>query len=60
MSQKHLDKIKRGSKIWNNWRKDNPDIIPDLCGVDLSGVDFRGVNLYRVNFRGSDLSQAIF
>lgn len=56
-------------KIWNQWRKDNPKIIPDLLGANLSrakliGVDLSGVyllaaNLSRANLSEADLSEAI-
>ena len=31
--------------VWNQWRKDNPDIIPDLSGADLRWANLRGTNL---------------
>jgi hypothetical protein len=52
-NKEHLEILKQGVKVWNQWRKDNPDIIPNLRGVDFRGADFRGAD-----FRGADLSDA--
>jgi len=51
----HLKILKRGVKAWNKWRKENPDIKPDLSKANLKmgnlwnlrGVDFTGANLRR-------------
>ena len=53
----------RGSDIWNQWRKENPDVFIDLNEVDLSeadlnGVDLSGASLFRAYFSGADLSGA--
>ena len=44
----------QGVEVWNAWRRENPDIIPDLSRAKLSGVD----RLSRANLRGVDLSEA--
>jgi uncharacterized protein YjbI with pentapeptide repeats len=49
----HLAKLKQGVKRWNQWRKDNPEIHPDLRGGILHDRDLR-----RVDFRGADLREA--
>ena len=36
-NQQHLDILKQGVETWNQWRKENPDINPDLREADLSG-----------------------
>ncbi|MEA5509992.1 pentapeptide repeat-containing protein [Crocosphaera sp. UHCC 0190] len=50
-------------EAWNQWRKQNPEIIPDLQGANLSNHNLRGVNLIGANlekaiFYGTDLSCA--
>lgn len=72
-SCKHLSILERGVEAWNNWRKKNPHIIPDLSGADLShlnlakinfyktrlfGANLEGANLRKANFIGADLRQA--
>ncbi len=52
---------KRRYQDWNNYRKNNPDWIPDLSNVDLSDIKLVfGVNaqfdLTKANLRGANLS----
>jgi hypothetical protein len=34
-NQEHVARLKQGVKVWNQWRDENPDIVPDLRGADL-------------------------
>lgn len=34
----HLAQLRRGPRIWNSWRDQNPASVPDLSGADLSGT----------------------
>lgn len=36
----HLEILRLGIPSWNEWRRTNKDIKPDLSGADLSGHDF--------------------
>jgi len=54
----HLDLIKDRIDHWNDWRRKNPKVVPDLSGADLSGADLAGANLARANLFRADLSQA--
>jgi hypothetical protein len=71
----HLSILKQGVKIWNEWRKINHDVIPDLCGICLDGIDLWEANLsyaklcrtyghsfyaIRANFSEADLSNVSF
>ncbi|HBR52432.1 MAG TPA: pentapeptide repeat-containing protein [Nitrospira sp.] len=61
----HVEILKQGIAVWNQWRADNPHIKPDLSNASLSqvvlsffdhhqpGIDFQGVNL-----RGANMSKA--
>jgi hypothetical protein len=49
---------KKGVAAWNEWRKQNPDIRPDLGGANLSEADLHRANLHEANLRGADLSWA--
>jgi hypothetical protein len=51
----HLDVLSKGVSFWNNWRKTNPEVVPDL-----SGTDFSGRNLAQVNFSKANLNNAVF
>ncbi len=44
----HLIILKQGVKAWNKWRKENPNIIPDLRRAELSFMDLGGAHLRRV------------
>src|SRR5947209_5674044 len=52
-SQEHLDLLKQGVDVWNQWRKEHPEIEPDL-----SKADFRDIDLSQINFTKADLSRA--
>lgn len=50
---------------WNSWRKEHPEIKPDLSGIDLNfqslrGVDFHDVDLSEANLEGAHLDAADF
>lgn len=67
-NNEHLDRLKHARlrqdvKEWNEWRKNNPEICPDLSGADLSkmflsGVNFSGAKLWRANLSEADLSSS--
>ncbi len=55
--------LERGVDYWNDWRNKNPDIRPDLSGIDLTtfnlrGIDFSNMQLAQVNLSGVDLVRA--
>jgi uncharacterized protein YjbI with pentapeptide repeats len=54
----HLKILKRGVEQWNRWRKENPDITPDLSMVNLCGEMFIGADLRWADLSEADLSQA--
>src|ERR1043166_8949611 len=49
MNDDHLEIIKRGVDHWNQWRRDNPDIKPDLSGRSLFQASLHGANLTHTN-----------
>lgn len=61
--KKHFDIINQGIEFWNQWRKNNLHIKPDLIdsvlsSKFLSGVNFNETNLVRANLKGANLSKA--
>ncbi|NTW82583.1 MAG: toll/interleukin-1 receptor domain-containing protein [Chlorobiaceae bacterium] len=54
----HVAILKQGLDVWNRWRKDNPEIIPDLKEANLREADLRDANLRGANVSGADLSGA--
>ena len=49
----HLKILRQGVKEWNEWRKNNPMVRPDLSGAKLKGAKLWGINLH-----GADLQEA--
>jgi hypothetical protein len=66
----HLSILRNGIAHWNNWRRENPGIHPDLSWTVLiglapevnnfKGVDFSEANLEGVVLSGADLTKANF
>jgi TIR domain/Pentapeptide repeats (8 copies) len=69
VNQEHLDILKQGVKVWNEWRKEHPDIRANLTGADLGraylkdadlkDADLSRADLSRANLHGADLTDAI-
>jgi uncharacterized protein YjbI with pentapeptide repeats len=57
-NQEHLDIIKQGVKAWNQWRREHPEVQPDLSGTDLSDANLREANLSGTNIIKADLWRA--
>jgi uncharacterized protein YjbI with pentapeptide repeats len=53
----HLAKLKEGVSAWNQWRKENPGIAPDLKEADLNGITLDGADLGLTNLYGANLSR---
>ena len=54
----HLAKLKEGLEAWNEWRRVNTEVEPDLSGANLSGADLSGADLSKANLSDADLSRA--
>jgi uncharacterized protein YjbI with pentapeptide repeats len=52
-NEEHLIILKQGIEVWNEWREDNPKIVPDLTMANLAGTDLR-----EANFNGAELSRS--
>ena len=44
-SEEHLQIIRQGVKVWNEWRKKNPELKPDLSVADLRRANLTAANL---------------
>ena len=44
-NKEHLEIIKQGVASWNEWRKNNPKLRPDLSDTILSGYNLSGADL---------------
>ncbi len=64
-NRKHVDILNNGVKAWNKWRKEYPEIKPNLrrlkrINSKLNGVDFSNTNLVDANLSHSELLDANF
>jgi hypothetical protein len=57
-NREHLAKIKEGAEAWNDWRKANTEIVPDLRKADLSRTDLSGVGSGKIDLSQADLTDA--
>ena len=63
-NKNHLSLLKeQGVQAWNNWRKENPDVIPELEGASLEqqvlkGIDLRKANLREICLRSTNFIEA--
>jgi len=57
-NNEHVALLKQGVDAWNAWRRENPDIRPDLTRADLSGANLRRANLNEADLSNADLAGA--
>jgi len=62
-NEEDLKILRQGVAAWNDWRKKNPELRPDLGGArftdeNLSGADLHGANLYTAELLGANLWKA--
>src|SRR6188474_1208225 len=43
-NQEHIAILEKGVSTWNQWRRENPKIIPRVTYHDFKGLDLRGIN----------------
>jgi uncharacterized protein YjbI with pentapeptide repeats len=55
---KHVEILKKGVAEWNEWRRANPTIYPDLRGANLNNADLRTADLRAADLRAADLRAA--
>lgn len=56
--QSHLKKLNEGVKTWNKWRKEHPEIMPDLRNASLQRKSFAEIDFRHTNLDNADLSNA--
>jgi len=52
-NEEHVALLKQGVDAWNVWRRDKPDVVPDLRTAGL-----RGANLSKADLSGMGLRAA--
>jgi hypothetical protein len=51
----YIDQLNGSVSEWNQWRRKNPKILPDLSNADLRGKKLSSINFRRVNLEGANL-----
>jgi hypothetical protein len=54
----HLEILKKGVKVWNEWREEHDEILPDLSNADLSYAKFLNANFHHAVLSNANLSNA--
>jgi len=54
-NDEHVKILKQGVEVWNQWRKENPKIRPDLVRAKLVKADLPNANLSRAYLIKADL-----
>lgn len=62
-NSKHLSILldaleKENMRVWNDWRLENAEELPDLKGINLVEEDLIGINLIGADLSGADLTKA--
>jgi len=50
----HLKILESGVMAWNQWRDDNPGLVPDLTGADLEDKNLSEINFEHANLNGAN------
>jgi len=58
-NDEHLGILDQGVDTWNQWRKENPEALPDLTRADLVKLDLARADLHDADLRRSNLREAI-
>jgi uncharacterized protein YjbI with pentapeptide repeats len=54
----HVDLVRDQVENWNDWRRRNTKIVPDLAGADLAEFNLAGANLAKADLTGTNLAGA--
>ena len=54
----HLEILKQGVDKWNPWRKDHPEIMPDLREADLGEANLSKAKLFKADLSKANLGGA--
>ena len=57
-NEEQLSILKQGVHVWNEWRKENPEVKIDLREAVLIGIEIHGANLSEANLCKANLSRA--
>jgi uncharacterized protein YjbI with pentapeptide repeats len=52
----HLKLIKSSVDSWNQWREQNPEVVPDFSKADLRGLNLQNADLKNTNLKEAKLN----
>jgi beta-lactamase regulating signal transducer with metallopeptidase domain len=55
---KYLPIIQKGSASWNNFRKENQQILPDLSNTEISELNLEGINLKNISLEDACIQKS--
>ena len=58
-NSEHLAILKQGVEVWNQWRKDQPEVEPNLKGANLKNLNLESINFNRANLIGTNFTNTI-
>jgi len=59
-NQDHLDILKQGIDVWNQWKQKHLDIAPDFIGSSLFDANFHQANFQGASFNNANLGRTSF
>ena len=57
-NSEHVKIIKEGVPIWNKWRREHPNIMPNLNRANLNEANLNGANLNGASLNRASLNRA--
>lgn len=57
-NQEHVELLKQGVALWNEWYRQHEEVDPDLRDADLNNADLDSANLINALLSGADLNGA--
>ena len=51
--EKQLAILRRGGRVWDAWRQENPEVWLDLTAVDLNGASLLGTDFATADLTGA-------
>ena len=58
-NDEHVKRLKAGTDAWNLWRRENPDVTPDLSEADLREAILHGADLSGAKLSDANLGYAL-
>lgn len=56
-NEEHLNILKQGVEVWNQWKRNNPGVILDLNETDMSWANLRQADLSDADLSRANLSK---